>query len=111
MVRLAVAAEGCAKEAAYHKEKGLAASGEPRDARSHCNNPNGCNSRNASVGMSGHISNWESAFPHEADVDHRGAHRRLACARCALSAGPVLSRPPRSMRELKLAAGAAISRR
>jgi hypothetical protein len=37
--------------------------------------------------LSRHVSNWESAFPHEADIDHRGAHRRLACARRALSQG------------------------
>ena len=73
--------------------------------------PNGCNNRSISVGIEPSRSNWELAFLHEADVDHRGAHRRLACARRALSAGPILSRPPRSMRELKLAAGAAISRR
>jgi len=54
-----------------------------------------CNTRNASVGISRRVSNWESTFPHEADVDHRGARRGLACARRALSAGPILSRSPR----------------
>jgi len=54
-----------------------------------------CNNRVTSVGMSRHASNSESAFPHEADVDHRGAHRRLACARRAVSTGPILSRSPR----------------
>src|SRR5580704_14585990 len=54
-----------------------------------------CNNRVTSVGMRRHASNWESVFPHEADVDHRGAHRRLACARRAVSPGPILSRSPR----------------
>jgi hypothetical protein len=35
--------------------------------------------------MSHRASNWESTFAHEADVDHCGAHRRLACAGRALS--------------------------
>src|SRR4029077_14102310 len=70
--------------------------------------PNGCNSRSVSVGIE---PSQGTAFPLETDVDHCGAHRRFACARRALSAGPILSRPPRSMRELELAAGAAISRR
>src|SRR6516165_5009573 len=60
--------------------------------------------------LSRRVSNRELAFPHEADVDLCGAHRRLASTRRALSAGPILSCSPRSMRELKLAAGAAISR-
>jgi hypothetical protein len=49
----------------------------------------GCKNRNATVDMSRRVSNLESEFPREADVDHRGALRRFACARRALSAGPI----------------------
>ena len=49
--RLAVAAEGCALEAAYHKEERL--SGKRRSPRGAVplQQPNGCNSRTISVGI------------------------------------------------------------
>lgn len=51
LVRLAVAAEGCAWEAAYHKEERL--SGERRSPRGAVplQQPNGCNNGSISVGI------------------------------------------------------------
>ena len=51
MVRLTVAAEGCAWETAYHKEERL--SGERRSLRGAVplQQPNGCNNRSTSLGI------------------------------------------------------------
>ena len=38
------------------------------------------------------VSNWESAFQHEAFVEPRGAHGASTALVLALSAGPILSR-------------------